>query len=39
MDFNTEKKGYSRDEVDGYIRKLVSAYEQALSEQKQRIFD
>lgn len=39
MDFNTEKKGYSRNEVDAYVHKLVVAYEQTLSEQKQRIFD
>lgn len=39
MDFNTEKKGFNRDEVNAYIAKLIDAYEQALSEQKQRIFD
>lgn len=39
MNFNTEKKGYSRAEVEAYIRQITASYEQALQEQKNRIFD
>lgn len=39
MDFNTEKKGFNRLEVNEYINKLSAAYENVLAEQKQRIFD
>lgn len=39
MDFKSDKKGYNKEQVDEYIKKLVTAYDKSLSEQKERIFD
>lgn len=39
MNFKIEKKGYSAAEVDAYIANLKNEYEEALSKQKERIFE
>lgn len=38
MNFERERKGYNRAEVDEYVRTLKSEYEARLTEQKNRIF-
>lgn len=38
MNFERERKGYNRAEVDEYVRALKAEYEARLSEQKERIF-
>lgn len=35
--FNTEKKGYNKEEVTNYIQKIVNQYERASLEQRERI--
>ena len=39
MNFNIERKGYNKEQVDGHIKQLTMRYESAAAEQKDRIFE